>query len=310
MENINTKVHEVITDNDLTINEVKSSELNFSKSELRFDSVESSITHKNYLDYLSKCWDSHLGVVLKPDFLWNIILTELAMKVSDNVEKYRDLFTTSNKKVEITVQTSNSVVLPLESIIEQLKHLCPTDVNTFLPSFSTSDNNSFLANCASFADMVSPYYNYSMYMCGISKVRIDGTLEDWELFNQNLAKMVELFPTYTSYFNNVSDRINSIIESYSDENLHTMSNVEFFRNIFELERCGSGGQVEVKGWIKDFFIETPRVGYIENYSSCVSKVEYKNLSTNESFKMYSGLFSSKIVSDYLEPMFGYMVYNA
>ena len=36
--------------------------------------VDSEITHRNYLDYLTICWRRHYGVIISPTILWNMVL--------------------------------------------------------------------------------------------------------------------------------------------------------------------------------------------------------------------------------------------
>ncbi len=269
------------------------------------DVIEGDIRHNNFLEYLGAAWNSHRGIVVAPQNFWHIILCELATLIKNDPEHYRDLFTTSNEKQEITVQTGDLELLPLDAIMEELKKLVPSDIDSFFPAFSTNTNASIFAQRATFADAMSPFYNYSMYCCGITKVKILGGEDDWNLIIDHLSWMK------TSMFDNnetICNYIDKLVPSIEDI-IHSLQepNAGFWKNIFRLERCGSGGQVEVKGWIQNFYLKKPSPGYIHNYPTCVSYVKYKNLTTNKNFELVSGLFSSKEEEGYLMPEYGYLI---
>jgi len=267
--------------------------------------IEGDIRHNNFLEYLGAAWNSHRGIVIAPQFFWHIILCELATLIKNDPKRYRKLFTSSKDKVEIIVQTNDAELLPLESIIEQLKDLVPSDTNSFFPEFTTSTEQSIFAMRAAFADAMSPFYEYGMYMCGISKVKILGNERDWKLIVNHLSFLLRnIFrdnETIQTYFDRVIICTEDIIQSIEDRN------AGFWKNIFRLERCGSGGQVEVKGWIQNFYLKRPRPGYINNYPTNVSYVKYKNLTTGKNFELVSGLFSSKEDNGYLTPEYGYLI---
>ena len=259
---------------------------------------KSAVYHNNYLSYLEEAWRNHLGIILTPDIIWNLLLTQLAEIVGKSPDKYASLFTTTpGVKQEISVPYDGpGYILPLDRVIEQLGELVPTNTASFLPHFSTTDEYAELAHYATFCDMVSPYYNYSMYCCGIPWIDVLGTGEDWIKLKDSWDEIAKLFPDEANYFTIVSEHLGRI--------LHSETNI--WLSMFKPEKCGSGSQYEIDGWITELFYKKPKFKLVENYSSCVSKVSYKNLSTKQSFVMYSGLLSSQLNHEeqYLYPYFG------
>lgn len=269
------------------------------------DCIDGTVRHNNYLEYLGQAWNSHRGIIVSPELIWHVILNELASTIKNDFENYREYFSTSSEKVEIVVQTNDSQLLPLDAIMNELKKLVPTDVDIFLPDFSTNTESSELAMMATFADAMSPFYNYGMLMCGISKVRIQGTESDWNKIINHLNRLgEEVFSKSTNIISYI-DKVNTCIE----ELIHAIENesVDFFKTIFRLDRCGSGSEVQVKGWIQNLFIKIPKPGYINNYPTCVSYVRYKNLTDGNKFELVYGLLSSIEEDGYLIPNFGYLI---
>jgi hypothetical protein len=266
---------------------------NFPKTDVVF--------HRNYITYLARCWGDHLGAIFSPDILWNSLLCELASIVKEEPETYRHLFTDSADKKDIIVLSGDPVLLPLNAIIEALKDLVPTDSASFLPEFSTSTLRSKHAFNANFADMCSPYYSYSMLLCNIPLVDVRGEKADYNTIVERWDQLKQLFSPQKAYMEQVHKIIKQILEN--------LNNPSFWQTMFSLERCGSGSEVVVSGWWTKVYRELPRLAYPDNFSSHVAKVSYTNLTDSKKYIMYDGLFFSKITGDFLEPNFGFAVYE-
>jgi len=258
------------------------------------------IKQKNYLGYLGNCWKQHFGAIISPTILWNMILSNLAYKVNKEPEKFRKYFSESDEKIEIKVNQPGNLISP-ELLIKGLAGRVPSSmIDDCFPEFSTDTEMSTIANYTAFLDMVSPYYNYSMFCCGIPKVKVLGTKEDWSKLMFTLGMITATLPECKDYLLTVANRVGKIIDDNCD-----------FSDIYRLERCGSGGQVEVEGWIKEFFIEQPSINYPENFISCISKIDYKNYNEDgKMYRMYAGLFSSEIEDGYLVPSFNTQYFEA
>jgi hypothetical protein len=266
--------------------------------------IGGDLYHRNYLSYLEHCWDKHLGIIISPDIVWHIILNELATHIKANSEQYRSLFTTSNETVRILVPYRGDV-LDLNAIVERLKDLVPTNVDLFLPQYSTSTEGSHFAFMAAFADAVSPYYNYMMYMCGVSKIKITGTQQDWDIMLSHLGALQDFFPSILDYFKRIRRFVSIILNQFNEPDIATM------KTFFSLKRCGSGGQVEVEGFVRDLYLNNkPKVAYPENFGSSISVVKYELMETEQKFELRCGLFSSVLSDDdYLIPHFGFIVHE-
>ena len=261
-------------------------------------SIQGDYFHKNFVEYLSLAYGAHRGVVIDPHVIWYTVLSEIATYVKDNAEECRSLFTDSPDKKEIMVQSGSLTEMPLDTLMMELDLLVPTDVSVFFPSFSTATPAYEFAAKTAFADMVSPYYNYSMYLCGFPKIMVRGTDEDWARINNQIAKIKSLIPGLTEYFN----RVTTVITNISSDRTS-----EFWKDMFYLERCGSGHQEEVKGWIRDLFLKNSFYSLIGNFPSGVSSIDYKQMETKRRFSLCYGLFSSVEDGDYLIPDFGSVI---
>lgn len=274
----------------------------YDPKKLVVNNIPDGIRHQNYLSYLELCWDNHYPIVLRPDYFHHIILCEVAAHIKKNAEKFRSLFTTSAEKKELAVHSFDPYILPLHSMVDQLKINIPSDISSLLPEFSTTTESSRFAFAAAFCDAMSPYYSYSMFCCGIPKARIEGTVEDWTKIIESLRSVADMLQLQ-DYLYKVEKAINNVRQAI------VRNEPSHIAGIFSLVSCGSGSQVEVDGWITDIFIEYPRVGYVGNFPSGIANVEYKNHNTGKNYIMKSGLLRSKFDGEFLVPDFTFVVYE-
>jgi hypothetical protein len=268
---------------------------------------DATMFHRNYLEYLEKCWADHLGIVITPDILWFTVLNELVAVVKNSPEPYRHLFTDSHEKKEIWVMSAEPVVMPLNRLVGSLRQHVPTDVGQFMPEYSTTSQRSRHAMYASFCDLCSPYYEYGMYLCDFPAISIQGTADDWCGIAEDWLKLKPLFTSVGKWFDEVSSILMSCYENRDDK--------AWWQSIFALEECGSGHQATVSGWFSELFREGPEdPAYVGNFPTNVAQVDYKAKEILEdeafrTFKMQDGLFFSHQEGDFMVPDFGYTVHE-
>lgn len=278
--------------------------------------LEGHVFHSNYLDYLEFCYGAHYTPVISPDILWFGLLNEVASLIREDPEAVRQLFTSQPGKVEITVLTDDPVLIPLDKIVEQLRGLVPSGTDTYLPTFSTTTDNSRFAHYAAFCDAVSPYYNYSMLLCGFPSIRVDGTVNDYVKLAESWRAIPDLLkkqsPKWWVEVQMILDYlIVNLNGATSDDPHHRDVAAKWFKTIFTAKRCGSGSQTEVTGWITKLNRKQPDgPAYASNYAPHIAKVEYKALDSGREFTMLYGLFSSEVTDDaVVVPSFSPLVFE-
>jgi hypothetical protein len=281
-------------------------------------SKDFSYYHRNYLEYLMMCWANHRGAIVNPTILWNIVLNEIATEIKGNSEKYRFLFTKQSEgKQKIVITQNEQYKLDVEQMCAILKNFVPSNIDVFLPSFSTDTEMSTIAQQTTFLDTISPYYEYAFTKCGIPKVRIDGTFADYRLFYLALCDIYRQFVNVSS--REFLDYLHRVISNIADFNWYCkhqdQAEGDFgkkdFNNMFKIEKCGSGHPDKLQGWILDFFMDNKERPLTE-FSSLVSSIEYTDETETENplkYRMFTGLFGCEEENDYLIPDFGYFIYK-
>lgn len=250
--------------------------------------------HLGYVGLLSFAYSRHEKVRVSPHDLWYIVLTEIAKIVNDHSDKFRSLFTRSAEKVGIVVETDDVTKIDPLKIIEKLNTLSPTDPEIFMPSFSTATPEYNIAAAAAFADMVQSYYSYMTMMCGIPEIEVTGTVEDWTNSTRHVLAIRKQFasidlPGLSDYLNRVGGIFGKIMIQVQDPE---HPDLDFWKGIYTHKNVGSGGDLDVDGWIVDLFFNH-KSRRLESFMSTYGSFPYKNLETGREFKAYYGAFAQQ-----------------
>lgn len=258
-----------------------------------------------FINYVALAYQKHFGVIINPTDIWYMVICEIAAAVKITPEAYETLFTTTpGQKQDVIVLTGSPEDINPYAVVSELKKKVPTDVDTFIPNFSTDSIVSNMSMHIAFCDMVSPFYNYMTLMCGIPSVTIGGTDDDWATLLQNLSKIRSLFGMkLNNYLNNVTKTVTDMILAAKSDN------GDHFQRMIRMEICGSGSDQEINGWILNFINHpdrTRRPGSSimqKNVHMHSSKMEYKNLDTERTFELYSGIYYSTSKEQILFPCY-------
>ncbi len=271
----------------------------------------SNLTTPGLFGLLSKCYSNHLPVKINPHDIWILLSGQMSSIISSDVEYYRELFTDSKDKENISVAAGDPVNLPFDSVIALLKDKVNFDISIVTPDFSTDDDSVRLMKSAIFLEMSSNYYTYSMFCCGIPKINLGGTKEDWEKLLSSFNILYKTFYNYNTpekygaWIKSVKSILTKLVEEFDSET----PDVEFFKNIFTQNNVGSGRQLEINGWVTELFFDPPKILLLHNFLSSVAKVEYKNESTNKEYVALLGGCSYKVNEDFYELIYTKHVYE-
>ena len=265
------------------------------------------------LNSLSSGYSCHYGIVMQPQDLWYLILSQVAEAISQSPEKYRDLFTSSDKKELIKVQQDHPTDINVGRLIEQLKLRLPGGekfANLFLPNLSTHDEYSELACAAAFLTSAKQYYDYGMFCCGIPAIDLRGTTEDWLTLSMN-AQELQLVCAETplaEYFARVSMVLRAIPVSLTITDDPGIA--EFWCDIFRQQNVGSGGDLIIDGWIKKLYLKDESNALLKSFHNTISIFPYVNLDTGEKFAMAHGALGANIVNEtFIQTRYDYMTFK-
>jgi hypothetical protein len=171
---------------------------------------------------------------------------------------------------------------------------------------------------------MSPYFHYARSACGIPRVKILGTKEDWQSLERKIHLLAtEVFAQDISMEKSLStylSRVETVVRR-----IHTSRDPKFWERMFAISRCHSGHTDMVTGWISLLYkngngdIDRGCCGNdYYNYDSHISTVSWKCHETSKEFELRTGLLYSVINEGkdeldrkfpWFEPQFGHVVFD-
>lgn len=273
--------------------------------------TESNMPNGGFFGLLQYAYINHLNVTINPTDIWAVLIGQFINIVSDAPFSYGLLFTKDVRtKKTLSVPTSSRHVIPVTTLTKRLSEELQFDSSLVLQKFSTNTTESDLALQVMLCDMASPFYNYSMYLCGINQIKIGGTQEDWYMLTKAFNSLIDTFLGHdrTDALVEYKDRINGLLMRFALV-FDGVVDIDFWKGIYTQKNVGSGSQVEVTGWCKDFAFKTPKPCYVENLTFDFGFIDYCNLSTKENFGMIAGAFHSELKDGFYELVYSSTVFQ-
>lgn len=253
------------------------------------DVPESTLREPGLVGLLSDAYSFHRKVAIAPQDVWMLLISEIAIEVKGQPDLYRELFTDSDSKKELSVASGSMIEIPMDALSDLLGKNVNFDMSCLFPKFTTSTEITDEMTQALFCDMASPYYSYSMFCCGIPEIKLLGTLEDWKTLFDHWCMVGPLLTQYNEslieYFVRVEDTLIEFVMTFTDEE---SNNVEFWKNIFTQKNVGSGGDLVIDGWISSLFIKNHGLKKIDNYTTTNAIVKYEQKQTGRKFAAVYG----------------------
>lgn len=221
----------------------------------------------------------HRPLSISPDMIWLLIAQGFSTHVNENPDSIRHFFVDFNGKKVLKVKRNNftkgSNTNDWESVFpeftEQIGNYTGEKLlNTTLLNFSTTGKNEKAAFEVALMEAMSSYFIYAVYTsCGITKIRLEGTVSDWELI---LLKAIELRQYNLSWW---IDELVPVLEQFVKASKNQVD-VNFWEQIYKNNVMGSGTP-HITGWILKFF------PYLKVGEKNVRTDQYKRAITSENF---------------------------
>ncbi|MFF8842341.1 DUF4419 domain-containing protein [Streptomyces sp. NPDC015127] len=196
---------------------------------------------------------AHMPLSLSPDLFWYAVVHEVAVHVRLNADTYAGLFTdTPGHRQTITVRDDFAPLdweRSINLVQRPLRARIGDDVaDLFQPAFSTTTSADATAALVALMDAVSPYYRFRWEsLCGIPRIRLEGTDRDWRLLAARVRELAEWFDGLRPWFTALHPVLDAIGATASGWGVDP----EFWRSLYKWESASGGDRVT--GWITAFF---------------------------------------------------------
>lgn len=201
------------------------------------------------LEAVHIAFSEHRPLVLSPDAIWLVIAQGFSDHVKQNAEASRASFVRHQCQKLLNVRASSFTRTGFAGAIADISTLICQETNpvvhdALVCNFSTTTPEIRAASEIVLMDTFSKYFKYGITVCGIPRITMEGTREDWETMRARL----EVLATYELEW--WVERLRPIFDEFvlAAEGRPTP---QFWRAIYKPKEA-YGGDV-ITGWIADLF---------------------------------------------------------
>jgi len=217
------------------------------------------LAENGFITAVRTAYDSHVPLMISPDHIWTLIAQGLSKHIEQNAEKFRGLFVKFDGKQIIRIRRDqfvkgkqeNDWAGCFEEFSQEIEKFVGEDMKSKLcPNFSTTDSIAKACHELGLMDCLKSYFNYRvMTRCGISKVKLQGSEEDWKKLEASLSILDEL------ELKHWREALAPILDNFSRAATGKATDKHFWSTIYKAHLGGgSGAHPTVDGWSTNFFL--------------------------------------------------------
>lgn len=210
-----------------------------------------------FLEAAHRAFVDHRPLALSPDMVWQLVCQMAAGEIIKSPETYRSVFADhqhGSRTLEvrrdhfILADKGNNwpgVFAELEKKV--VSKMPGSPAADFAHAFSTSTPSEIAARQVVLLKAASPYYNYQLgSMCGIPRIELYGSVDDWRWIRDKLAGMRQFgMERRTKALVPVLDECVAAAEG--------RAHPAFWKSYYKY--ASESGSSYVSGWINVFFVE-------------------------------------------------------
>ncbi|MFI1431906.1 DUF4419 domain-containing protein [Streptomyces lydicus] len=199
------------------------------------------------------CFTAHLPLSLSPDLLWYAVVHEVAVHVRLNSGTYEGVFTDTPRHRQTLTVRDDLAPLDWERSLNLVQgplraRIGDEVADLFQPAFSTTTPADATAALVALMDVVSPYYRFRWQtLCGIPRIRLEGTDRDWRLLAARVRELAGWFEGLRPWFAALQPVLDAISTTASGWGVDRA----FWGSLYKWESASGGDRVT--GWISAFF---------------------------------------------------------
>jgi hypothetical protein len=216
-----------------------------------------TMTSHGLASAIYQAYNHHQHLLLTPDDIWLTIAQGVSQHINYNAEKFRNRFVNHEGKKDISICIDGILYVSKDSrlegdwpeaidrlVVKTDEAVEKIDVKSLLEcDFSTTTKNSLTASRIVLLDMLKEYFSYSFYTCcGIPKVTLEGTLEDWIKLQEKVVQLRQLDLDMDFWLDRLDPVVWNLVETYKGN-----VDEEFWSKIISMNSFGSGPS-SITGW--------------------------------------------------------------
>ncbi|CAI2178816.1 13980_t:CDS:1 [Funneliformis geosporum] len=201
----------------------------------------------------------HQHLRISPDDVWLTIAQGVSKHICNNAERFRNLFVEHKEQEEIFIDARDIIDVNFmgdwQQAISRLsdsldKRVKKVGLKQLLEcDFSTSTNVSVTVSKIILLDAMKKYFRYRLVGgCGIPKITLNGTLEDWLHLQDKVAKLRDLGLELDFWLDRLQPVVAQFVATYKGEVEENFWSVAIYQVPY-----GSFTEARWDGWISALF---------------------------------------------------------
>jgi Domain of unknown function (DUF4419) len=252
---------------------------------------------------IMEAYNKHHNLILRPDDIWQAILTQFSFYVNAHAEELRGRLVNFQGKKELIVEmgdgslfSTNFGTFANRMVDEQItKHLKDESVTKWLlPSFSTTVTADRVAASISIMSTLQAYFEYRCYLhCGIPNVTLEGSLDDW----RSLRDKIDRLPEFDVVPSRIMSEWHTLLAAVLDHFVQSVQgapDLDFWDCV--CHRSGGSGPKYLSGWVAVFCCFNAKGGWQGSVSSSSSTL-FSKWPRVETGKIPGGALSVPVLVD-------------
>lgn len=158
-----------------------------------------SALENGFIGSIYQAYNNHLPILFKPDDVWVAITSAFSTAVNGNPDSYRSRMVKHQGKKKLEIQVPYVIENAnwndfVDRFIKEIEKNSAEDLRIwFEPNFSTTSPQDKIVGQLVMMGAMKKFFEYSASgcTCGIPKVTMLGTLDDWTSIKLRLAKLKE-----------------------------------------------------------------------------------------------------------------------
>ncbi|KAI0446933.1 hypothetical protein F4803DRAFT_501702 [Xylaria telfairii] len=220
-----------------------------------------SIYNNGFVHGLIRAFNQDLHLVIRPDDVWQAILSQFSLFINGNVERLRHMFVTFNGKRTLTVDVTPMRLsdLDLGKVAQEFASRIQDNIvdeelrQWMMPDFSTTTSHDKAVAAFSMMGAMQQYFDYvEMCGCGLPSVTLLGIRRDWEVLAGRVGKLYKYGEECRHWAGLLQPVMRYMLRTFDEPDSQEVKDF-WLRVAYEAGSEGSnGGICTLSGWITAF----------------------------------------------------------
>jgi len=208
--------------------------------------IENSFYNNGFLSAIHSAFSKHLPILIIPDDIWHVYMSQLSLIVNKNPEQYQNYLVDFSGKKEIEIINDNLImdVVNKFTITEwgkvfpafEAKMNKNTKIDTKL-LFTTTTNEHYIVSRILIMETMKKFFNYRVKTrCGFPEIRIGGTVDDWNKLRLKIEEICNKLKILIGHYSIFITECIKIIEGKGSP--------DYWEKLYHIEGSRQSGQTE------------------------------------------------------------------